>query len=389
MEAIGVQLSGGLDSSMVAASTARMLGDPGALRSYSCVFAGHRWMDDGRFIDALLADVPMRNSRYRPHPTGLLAVILEYLRDWRMPTHGLGWLMDLPVMRGAASDGIGVLLDGHGGDFLFGPAEFLLADLIRGGRLLAATELARRRWPGASPETPWSTTARTVARYALGALPIRAASALDRRTTMPQYVSPRAARVLSDSRDTYDWAKGADAPLWWLWHRHRLTVLDWPSDYLRHHSSWGGVEARSPLYDVELTETVLRMPPEYGFGPRLDRPLAREAVAGLIPEALRLRQRKTRYSYFYRECATGPDLPAIQRLLGGDRLEITPWVRPDYLRGRLSNPPGPLTPGRLDWVRDVTGCLAVECWLRSLSDRSFADDLLADPALSRPGWVSL
>ncbi len=390
LEEIGVQLSGGLDSSMVAAVTARTLGDPGALRSYSCVFAGDRWMDDSRFIDALLADVPMRDTRYRPHPTGLLAVILEYLRDWRMPTHGLGWLMNLPVMRGAAGDGIGALLDGHGGDSLFGPAEFLLADLIRGGQLLAAAELARNRWPGASAETPWSTTARTVAPYALGALPIRVATALDRRTAVPPYVSPRAARVLSDSRDTYDWATGESAPRWWLGLRHRLTVLDdWPSDYFRHHSAKWGVEVRSPLHDVELAETVLRIPAEHGFGPRLDRPLAREAVAGLIPEALRLRRRKTLYTYFYRECVTGPDLPAIQRLLGGDRLEITPWVRPDYLRERLSKPPGPLTPGRLDWVRDVTGCLAVECWLRSLSDPSFASDLLADPALSRPGWVAL
>src|SRR5205823_4408233 len=49
-----------------------------------------------------------------------------------------------PLLRRAAADGVDVMLDGEGGDELFGCAPYLVADRLRAGRLLAAVRLARR-----------------------------------------------------------------------------------------------------------------------------------------------------------------------------------------------------------------------------------------------------
>ena len=50
----------------------------------------------------------------------------------------------LPLLRRAASDGVPVILDGEGGDELFGCSQYLIADRLRRGNVRGAIELARR-----------------------------------------------------------------------------------------------------------------------------------------------------------------------------------------------------------------------------------------------------
>jgi hypothetical protein len=90
-----------------------------------------------------------------------------------------------------------------------------------------------------------------------------------------------------------------DGPLWWrsqvdsmIDHRDLLGM----GAHFRREDIDEAIERRHPfLYDLELIEAVLRIPPQAQFDGVRDRPLLRDGLAGRIPEAVRTRHEK---SYF-------------------------------------------------------------------------------------------
>jgi hypothetical protein len=80
-----------------------------------------------------------------------------------------------------------------------------------------------------------------------------------------------------------------------------------------------------------LVELMLSLPPQLSFDPDHDRPLAREAVRGLIPESVRLSSRKPFFNELLDDALAGPDAERLSRLLQdpGDALA---WaLRPEEL----------------------------------------------------------
>jgi asparagine synthase (glutamine-hydrolysing) len=388
---VGITLSGGFDSSAVAAVAARTNSCGQDFRGYSTVFPDDPEMDDRDYLDLLATALPVRNIRYKVEPGGALEAALEYLRDWRLPLSGPGWVIELPLIRRAATDGIQVMLDGQGGDETFGMAPFLVADLIRSGRFLSAVSLVRHGFPGAGNGAAWRPTARVLTRYGLRpALPHPLYSAL-RRLRAPQHPSPpflgdRASALLRQSVNGLGWMRDAREPRWWL--SLRQVLIDdreaaGLGDFVRQRASWVGMEARPPLFDVDLIETALRIPPQFRFDPYLDRPIGREALAGVLPDPIRLSRRKSNLAPFYHRGLTGPDLPLIRRLLGGDHLEIGPWVRRDVVRDLIEHPPSVGGANWYAWLSAVWGCITAECWLRSLSEPGFAEYTLEQSAVAR------
>jgi asparagine synthase (glutamine-hydrolysing) len=388
---VGITLSGGFDSSAVAAVAARAKPRDQALCGYSTVFPDEPGMDDRDYLDVLAAELPVRNIRYKVEPGGALEVALAYLRDWGLPLSGPGWVTELPLIRRAATDGVQVMLDGQGGDETFGIVPFLVADLIRAGRLFSAVSLVRHGFPGAGNKAAWRPTARVLAKYGLRpALPHSLYLALRRlrgsQHYSPGYLNARASSLFSDSGDGLGWTQDAREPRWWLSLRQML-IDDREAvglgDFVRQRASWVGIEARPPLFDVDLINTVLRVPPEFRFDPYLDRPIGREALAGVLPDPVRLSRRKSNLAPLYHRGLTGPDLPLIRRLLGGDRLEITPWVRPDVVRDLIERPPSVGGPKWYEWLNATWACITAECWLRSLSEPGFAEKTLEQSLVAR------
>ena len=58
----------------------------------------------------------------------------EYTRRWALPPSSPNWFVWNPLYEVASADGIDVMLDGEGGDELFGCSPRLLADLMLAGR---------------------------------------------------------------------------------------------------------------------------------------------------------------------------------------------------------------------------------------------------------------
>lgn len=388
---VGITFSGGFDSSAVAAVAASVKEPSQTLHAYSTVFPRDPDMDDRDLLDALVQELPVRNIRFQVEPGGMLRICLEYLRDWRLPLSGPGWVVERPFMQRAAANGVAVMLDGQGGDELFGLSAYLLADRLRSGRVLSAIDLARHRFPGAGAGAPWKAVMHILKAYGLrGALPHRAyvwqRRLRDASPIGPAFLGAAAQSILSETTDELRWAKSGGAPRWWLYLRHLLiegregTGL---GDYVRQRSRWVGVEGRPPLFDVDLIDAALRLPPELAFDPYLDRPLAREAMAGLLPDTVRLSRRKSNLFPFYYDGLTGRDLPMARALLAGDRLEIERWADRGVVQGLLDNPPGPESPAVYGWLSALWSCVTMESWLRSLADPGYADRMLERSELAQ------
>lgn len=386
----GVLLSGGLDSASVAAASRAILGRQGQLRAYSLLFPRHPAMDEGPLIAALTAELGLAGKRALVYGGSMLAGGLEYLRAWGVPSVSPNLAVQLPLLRAAADDGISVLLDGQGGDELFGSEPFLLADYVRRGRLGAAASRAREIAAGS-----WSSPRRAAAlvrEYALkGALP-PVAHRLARRVRgddhyAPTWLSPLGAR-LAGRDDEWDW-KRLPGPRWWAHLADQLTTARErmeAHDYLRRKLALAGVGGGHPfLDDLGLVELVLRLPPEHAFDARFDRPLLRAAVDGLVPDVVRLRAEKSFFNALFVETLAGVDRAAVEALLGSRESELGAYVRPAVVREQLLDARAEQRGGAWAWT--LWRLAGAECWLRSLADPGFAERAPAEWNLAAPKYA--
>lgn len=387
-ETTGVLLSGGLDSSGVAA-LARQEDRP--LRAYSAVFPEHRSIDESALIDRLTEQLRIPGVRITVRGGSALAGALAYLAAWRVPPTSPNLFFWAPLLERAAADGACVLLDGEGGDELFGLTPYLLADRLARARPLAAVALARR-FPGAGDRPPWRPVLTLVRRYGLeGVFPAVAHEAVWRVRGAARYTPPwfsaGSARAYLETDERWAW-KRRHAPRWWAFLVHALTNGSGPvlaRDQIRRRAASAGVEARHPLFDLDLVELVLRSPPELAFDPTLTRPLLREALNGLLPDELRLRATKSNFDALFHESLAGPDLAVARRLLTGRDVAVASYVDLDVVRAELlgSAPPRPGR-RRQDWAAYLWRLVTAECWLRTLDDPAFPEHLLASSVLPEP-----
>lgn len=367
--AAGILLSGGLDSASIAAFAA----GKGELQAYSAVFPEHPEMDESRLIAEVSKALGLGQATLAVRGGSLLPAALEYVAHWRIPTASPNlWFMG-PLAAAASAD-VAVLLDGEGGDELFGPSPYVFADLLLHGRLRAAVRLAERL-PGTRERRRgrvlrWLTrewAIKGAAPYALHA----AARRLRPGHYAPTWLAESAAARQGRHDARWEW-KQLDGPRWWASLAFDLTEARQRSgahDFLRHKSTAAGVDGRHPYFDdVELVEQMLRLPPETAFDERFDRPLLRHATEGLLPDAVRLRPDKSYFNALFEQALTTTDRPAVLELLE-ESAHVGRYVRLDLLRsyvlGSSVRPPA--------WAWIVWRAVLVECWLRTIEDRDFPE----------------
>jgi asparagine synthase (glutamine-hydrolysing) len=374
-ERCAVLLSGGFDSGSVAALA-------GAPVAYSAVFPDHPDVDESAGIAATRDALGLRGVEQRFAGGSALGAALEFLLAHRVPSASPNGFVWRPLVRRAAADGITTVLDGEGGDELLGCAPFLIADALRGGRPVQALRLARRLpGMGEAPRARW--IARALRRYgARGALPVALHVALRRRRGSPGpgagWLQPRLERVHRETHDPWAW-KREPGPRWRASLLH--TVID-RSEALGAHEQFRleaelcGVEFRHPFRDPALLEAVLRLDPALAFDPGLDRPLARAAMEGLLPDRVRLADRKPHFNPLLQAALGVRDATAVRALLGDPRAEVRAYLRADALDGRLAGDLGRLE-GRA--LLELWQALTIECWLRLPGERERLEALATGP----------
>jgi hypothetical protein len=135
----------------------------------------------------------------------------------------------------------------------------------------------------------------------------------------------------------------------------------------RHRSTSAGLEARHPLFDLDLVELGLRQPPLATFDRDLDRPLMRSSMEGLLPDAVRLRPLKALFDSVLVESLAGPDRAAAHELLLDPRAELGAYVDLAGVRRTvLAEDASSLAP--FQWMQQLWRLVTIECWLRAQSD---------------------
>ncbi|PKP93093.1 MAG: hypothetical protein CVT77_06700 [Alphaproteobacteria bacterium HGW-Alphaproteobacteria-16] len=300
----GLMLSGGFDSSAVAATAARLL-DPASLSTYTVepppaqtLAARRGWYDRERpYVDALADRYPNLDPHFC-HSTEPASIELDptpfFVAGGRTQFNAnhLGWFD--PAYRAVRNNGHSVLLTGQSGNLTFSYSGLRgLGDLARRGRVDQLARLlpavARYR-----QNTLWGTLKSEVL---IPALPPKWRAAIWRRRHSGEDPSTKYAAIRSDFvtdvglRATLQ-AQGDDGLSFYTtdsrkliahhMEAHRLRTIETCQTLRGYH----GFEIRDPFADPDLTEFCLAIPREQYLLGGVQRSLARRALADRLPDAL-------------------------------------------------------------------------------------------------------
>ena len=356
-------LSGGLDSGAVAA----LLADGGrrrGYRTYSAVFPGHPSVDERGLIETLSRELVLDSRRLPGGEGAILDAAIEYLRASELPPSSPNLLFWMPLLRAAAGEGVAVMLDGEGGDKLFGQPRYLLADRLRAGRPLAAWRLARQ-FPGAGDRPSPRILLRIMRDHAV--VPLLPASARRASAPAPVWLRPAVRRAYLESQGDWDWG---DGPRWWRGLLESIAGSSGPvlaRDHVLRRSRQAGLEPRHPLLDADLVDLILTTSPDLAFDPHLSRPVLRHALAGLLPDAVRLRPDKSTFDAVFQRSLTGSEAPRIRWLLTDPTAELGHYADARGVANLLSAEGVSASGGGRRWALLVWRLATAELFLRHQS----------------------
>lgn len=317
----GIKLSGGLDSSSIAAS-ARTLPESRRILTYSIACAGKPW-DESEDIRAVAEKSELTPRFVLPLPVNL-NFFEERAAHWRdFPGNPNGEPMTIPMYEAASRDGARVLLSGIGGDeWLDGDpqsmVDFAVSTLSGPERMRAFAELIararadcnRRHWSvfllrrllkASAPE--WAKLRRS--RRLMTREGILSSEFL-RRTQLAERIA--AAPALDGlnfgsraQRNTFRAATdGAETRL-----------FEWND----REAARAGMEVRFPFFDRRFAEFCLRLPEEQRQKGRVWKRLLRNAMRERLPERVCEKYKKAEFSELFDTVSRSPQAEARLRNL--------------------------------------------------------------------------
>jgi asparagine synthase (glutamine-hydrolysing) len=283
---VGTSLSGGVDSSTIVALSAELAGDH-RRHAFTARFPGFE-LDEWRYAHEV-AERAHVIEHHSVEPTGESALrdVQQLVLDHEEPVGSLSVYAQWRVMAAAREAGVIVLLDGQGGDELFGGYEISAGFAIRsGGPGFALTQLL------GSPRS----TGVVGRSLAIDALPKVAKQAYWRRAATPYASAEVAAQAASDGyRERPAWIRAANSLGRELRTQAFATILPELLRYGDRSSMAHSVELRLPLLDRRLAEFALSAPPEFLYRNGETKRILRDAGRGLVPVEILKRRDKVAY----------------------------------------------------------------------------------------------
>jgi asparagine synthase (glutamine-hydrolysing) len=372
-----VLLSGGLDSSCVAAGLAARRPPASPALALSGVFPSHPETDERELIEQAAAHTGVSVELIAfDERASILVPALSHIERWSLPPATPNLFVWEPVMARARELGVDAVLDGEGGDELFAFAPQLIADMLRRGRAVAAWRLAGGI-PGIGTDANARVRLRALRLYGVSPLLPEKAKRWRRRrhgpATRPDSLlraDDHAALLALQPTDDQ-----LDGPLWWRGLAEEVTQPGEAlgvSAQLRRGAVDAGIDRRNPfLFDLDLLTTVLSSPPAMLFEVR-DRALLRDALAGRIPEAVRSRREKS----FFTGLLSGGLLADGPLLLEGPSCADAPvraFVAAEALEALLRQGPAP---PQSRAARRLWRVGLADAWLRTLERPGHPRELL-------------
>jgi asparagine synthase (glutamine-hydrolysing) len=289
---VGVMLSGGLDSSAIACLASELIdgaqSSTGRLATFTAVFDRLPEADEQRYVEALVSRCDFEAHYVAADEMWTSKADVPHTGSWDEPFEGmLDGFTDVVFDR-VQQEKVCALLDGHGGNTLFGGSMYYLLDLLLERRWTAFTR-ELKCWP----QMAWP---RIVQRYVIAPLCGRRpgrdlidesapkspewvrsefAARCEARRRLRVVYPPRRFRRPSGQYE-------ADATaLYQAW--AGLRVLQ--SEALRR-----GIDLRHPLFDVRLIDFFLRIPSSQKVQNGCNKVLVRRAMGHVFPAIIAQRR---------------------------------------------------------------------------------------------------
>ncbi len=282
---VGTSLSGGVDSSAIVGVCASLAGEH-VRHAFTATFPGFERDEWGYAEDVARAAEVTRHHAVRPRLEDLLEDLELLVRDQQEPFGGTSIYAQWCVARAAREAGVVVLLDGQGGDELFGGYAGVAGWALRAAGPRAALS--------ALVEDPAVAGDLAVA-FAVGRAP-RALARRHRLRRASPYVTREIAReAAAVERLPPDWRQ-TRSPL----RREQLvqtfhTSLPNLCRYGDHNSMAHSVEMRMPFLDRRIADYALSLPASLVFAGGVTKRVLRAAVRGIVPDRVLDRREKVGY----------------------------------------------------------------------------------------------
>lgn len=357
---LGVFLSGGLDSSVVAYEAAQAVG--GGLRTFTVAMPDRR-LDESPVAVRTAAALGVRNE-VLPLEVVPDRELQQLVRHFDQPFADSSAIPSLAISR-MAREHVTVILNGDGGDEVFaGYRRYVAAaqgqrwrsvprGLVRlASQVLAGLPLGRRSAGG------------FLARFLRG-LPLPAGARYLAWTT--DLLDERRKRAIwrgGDVAPTEDWLTGVveGHHSWMRWQMLADVRVNLLSDLLVKMdmaTMAASLEGRSPLLDQEVAAFTAGLPDHYLVRGRRTKCLLRDAYREVLPDEV-IRGGKRGFEIPLERWLAHELAPLVHDTLGSASARVRAWIDGPWLDGLLATPTGLA----LNRPALVYALLVLEMWLR-------------------------
>jgi asparagine synthase (glutamine-hydrolysing) len=369
---IGVSMSGGLDSTSVAAvgqKSLKQTDNSADLLACSYVFNHLVECDERVYIQAVTEEFDIASAHINADDCWLLENAGSYTPP--LDTPFIGWQSCSERMFGLLEQqGARIVLTGHGGDSLMQGSAHLYADRLRRGDLGVVADAIRfaqssdggpRKLYRALLQPLLSAKVDHILHLIAGsrtgpAIPFWIHADFARRTGMRSHAAGRLGLPRLSSAGIGTSLAGRQI---------YESVVDFsqqePIGWYNREAETFGIEARHPFLDVRLLKYALSIPPDQLFQLGSYKPLLRGAMKGILPELVRTRQGKTSFTSFIDMALRYKAVDTIQGMLKSPLSADRGFVDADKLRKayRAYHEGRPFGSKYLFWRT-----LTLETWLR-------------------------
>ncbi len=294
---VGTCLSGGFDSSSIAAISNKLFG--AGLNTFSAVWKQHKECDETIYIDKVNETFGCRENKVEPDPTEFESVFEKLAYYQEIPTEGPGLYPQWYVMQ-KAKEKVKVLLDGQGGDEVFG------GYLVRGAYLRSLIKDRNVKSFLKNMNLFGSFLSKNGFHSFTSSLFPGFYDKIVRGHLSEQYrIFNKAVHSTVKRENFYFDVTPPSSSGKYLndLSRHFITKLTIPTllHYEDRSSMAHSIESRVPFLDYRLVEFGVNLPPHYLSDKDGTRPLFRKAFENYLPELIVKRKDKLGYPVPFNE----------------------------------------------------------------------------------------
>lgn len=285
---VGCLLSGGLDSSSIAAIATRVLGKD--LEFFSGITGkGIQAYDESEFIEVLRDEIGFRHKYVAPDPCDLIETLDEMLSFHDEPVCTVTWYNLYLICRQIAKDNIHVLLNGHGGDELLGGYwdhyQFNLFDLKTADPSAYDREI--KAWQENHQRNPDEIA------YYEAIIRDKILAKGDESERHGNYLEVLDAVHRELVTRPFEMTKTSGSLLKSRLHSEIMSETIPASLRAEDRNSMAfSIESRSPFLDYRLVEYCFSLPNHLKIREGLGKWLLRQSMEGILPDKIRLRRDK-------------------------------------------------------------------------------------------------